>query len=34
MDLFAKQKQRHKWREQTYAHQGEKRGWDEPGDWD
>ena len=30
--LFAKQKQRHRCREQTYGHQGGRRGWDELGD--
>ena len=24
---------RYKYREQTYRHQGGKRGWDELGDW-
>ena len=31
INLFAKQKQRHRCREQTYGHQG---GWDGLGDWD
>ena len=34
MNLFAKQKQRHRSREQTYGHQVGKRGSDELGDWD
>ena len=33
MNPSAKQKQRHRWKEQTYGHQGGKRGWDELGDW-
>ena len=34
MNLFAKQKQRHRCREQTYGYQGgEGWGWDELGDW-
>ena len=31
MNLFAKQKQRHRRREQTYGHQGGKEEWD---DWE
>ena len=35
MILFAKQKQRHRRREQTYGHQGGKGGcWEELRDWD
>ena len=34
MNLFAKQKQRHRHGEQMYAHQGGKGGWEELGDWD
>ena len=34
MNLFAKQKQRHRRREQTYGHQGGKGGWAELGEWD
>ena len=34
MNLFAKQKQRHRSREQTCGHQVAKRGSDELGDWD
>ena len=34
MNSFAKQKQRHRYREQTYGYQVEKEGWDELGDWD
>ena len=34
MNLFAKQKQRHRCREQTYGYQGGKGGWNELGDWD
>ena len=33
MNLFAKQKWRHRHREQMYGHQREKVGWDELGDW-
>ena len=32
--LFTKQNQRHRYRKQTYEHQGGKGGWDELGDWD
>ena len=34
MYISAKQKQRHRCREQTYGYQGWKAGWDESGDWD
>ena len=35
MILFAKQKQRHRHREQVYGHQGKWGGaWDKLGDWD
>ena len=36
MNLFAKQKQRHRCRAWTYGYQGEggKGDWDELGDWD
>ena len=38
MNLFARQKQRQRCREQMYGHQGGKAGWwwwwDELGDWD
>ena len=33
MNLFAKQKQKHRCREQMYGHQG-GGGWDGLGDWD
>ena len=33
MTLFAKQKQRHRYREQTHGYQVGKKGWDELGDW-
>ena len=34
MNLFAKQKQRHRCTGQTYGYQGGKGGWGELGDWD
>ena len=34
MTSFAKQKQRHRYREQTYGYQGGKKVWDELRDWD
>ena len=34
MNLFAKEKYRHRCREQMYEHQGGKEGGDELGDWD
>ena len=34
MITFAKQKQRHRCREQTYGCQGEREGCEELGDWD
>ena len=34
MNLFAKQKQRHRSREQTYGYQDGRMGWDGLGDWD
>ena len=36
MNLFAKEKQRHRGREQTNGYQQgrEKKEWDELGDWD
>ena len=34
MNLFTKQRQSHRCREQTYGYQGGKGGWDELGDWD
>ena len=34
MNVFAKQKQRHRYREQTYGYQGGNGEWDELGDWD
>ena len=34
VNIFAKQKERHRCREQTYGYQGGKREWyDELGDW-
>ena len=33
MTLFAKQKQRHRYREQPHGYQVGKKGWDELGDW-
>ena len=32
-NLFAKQRQRHRWRGQTYGYQGGRMGWDELVDW-
>ena len=34
MNLFAKQKQSHRCRKQTYGYQVGKGGWDELGDWE
>ena len=34
MNLFAKEKQSHRCRKQTYGYQGGKRGRDKLGDWD
>ena len=34
MTLFAKEKQRHSYREQIYGYQGEGGRWQELGDWD
>ena len=34
ISLFAKQKQRHRPREQMCGHQGEKEEWEKLGDWD
>ena len=34
MITFAKQKQRHRCKEQTYGCQGEREGCEELGDWD
>ena len=34
MNLSAKQKERHRRREQMYGHQGGKAEWDELGGWD
>ena len=34
MNLFAKQKERHRCREQTSGYQRDKRAWDGLGDWD
>ena len=33
MNQFARQQQKHRGREQTYGHQGGKKGWDELGNW-
>ena len=33
INLFAKQKYGHSYREQAYEYQGGKGHWDEPGDW-
>ena len=34
MNLFARQKQRHRCREQMYGHQGGEGEWEKLGDWD
>ena len=34
MNLFAKQKQRHRCREQTWTPREGEKGWDKLGDWD
>ena len=34
MNIFARHKQRHRCREQTYGYQERKGGWDRLRDWD
>ena len=34
MNLFVKQKERHRCKEQAYGYQGGQGRWDDLGDWD